>query len=354
MQIRLVIGVQDDRYLNRLVTYLERNYMDKLEIFSFSKPELLRDYFSHGGADVILADETFGLTAEELRGYGRAAFLADTGNSTDSDGIRRIVKYKKPELIYKDILDLYAEGGRRQSFRSGNDQSGQMILVTGFSGGTGASTFAAALAKMYASRGRKVLYVNLETAGMSSDFFSGNGDYHFEDVIFALKSQRTDVRLKMESAMRRDASGVSFFAPCTNAMYMLELNHEDTMKILSTVASGIGYDYVVFDMNFHLDQKFVEIMGFMDRIILVQDGAETSNSKFCRTMEALRIIEEQSKQDVIGNMQLLYNRFSSSKSSSEIPGLRIPVLGKVPPIKHALVREIIEYMLNRPEIFETL
>lgn len=354
MQIRLVIGAQDSRYLNNLVMYLERNYMDKLEIFSFSNPQMFREYFSGGSADVILVEESFGLSAEDLKPYGRAAYLSDSGNGTDADGIRRIARFKKPDLIYKDILDLYAEGGHRQPFGAGGNGNGQVILVTGVSGGTGASTFAAALAKTYAFRGKKVLYLNLEPTGMSSDFFSGSGDYHFEDVIFALKSQRADLRLKMESTVRVDASGVSFFEPCTNAMYMLELKHEDLMKIMNTLNEGIGYDYVVVDMNFSLNAEFMEIMSRMDRIILVQDGGETSNSKFRRTMEALYILEQQNQLHVTGNMQLLYNRFSSSKSSREISGHPLPVIGKIPPIKHALTREIMEYMMTRQEVFEAL
>lgn len=350
MQIRLVIGEQDRRYLNNLVMFLEKNHMDKLEIFSFSGSEMLMNYFASGSADVILLDENFGIKAEILEDYGKVAYLCDRASETGKDGVRMIVKYKKPDLIYKDILDLYAESGNRAVFRPQGQHSGELVLVTGCSGGTGASTFAAALAKKYASEGKKTLYLNLEMAGVSSDFFSGKGDYRFEDVIFALKSRRADVRLKMESTVRTDRSGVYFFEPCSTAMYMLELTQEDILRILELLGNG-GYDYVVTDMNFQLTREFVEIMGRMDRIILVEDGGETANSKFLRTMQALQILEEQMKIPVTNIMELVYNRFSSSKSSSEIPDLKIPVLGKVPPIKHALVNEIIDYMLQKSEVF---
>lgn len=354
MQIRLVIGARDSRYRDSLTAYLEKNHMDKFEIVSFSSPELLEEYVKRSPADVILVEEQFGVSEELLAGCGKAAYLGDGARSPERDGFRTIAKYKKPDLIYKDILALYAEGGNRHSFAMGKPGAGQVCLVTGFSGGCGASTFAAALARKYASRGKRVLYLNLETTGMSTDFFSGTGDYHFEDVIFALKSQRSDIRLKLESAARVDACGVSFLAPCSNPMYMLELTQEDRLKIMDTLAAGIGYDHVVVDMNFRLSQEFMELMSRADRIILVQDGGETSNSKFLRTMEALHILEEQSRIHVTGGMALLYNRFSSSKSSSEIPGLPMPVLGKLPPVKHALVREIIDYMLTRQDIFERL
>lgn len=354
MQIRLVIGAGDTRYLSNLSAYLEKNHMDKLEIVTFSSPELLEEYIKKSPTDVILMEEQFGIDAELLRDFGRAAYLCDGVPATEKNGIRVIAKYKKPDLIYKDILALYAESGSSHGFPMGGRGSGKVCLVTGLSGGTGASTFAAALAKKYALQGKKVLYLNLEPSGMSSDFFTGSGTYHFEDVIFALKSQRADIRLKMESAARVDISGVNFFAPCSNPMYMLELNHEDKLKIMDTLSGETGYDHVVVDMNFALTLEFMEIMSRTGRILLVQDGGETSNSKFLRAMEAIHTIEQQNHMNVTAGMKLLYNRFSSSKSSSEIPELSIPVIGKLPPIKHAQVHEIMDYMLTRQDIFEAL
>lgn len=213
--------------------------------------------------------------------------------------------------------------------------------------------FAAALAKKYASRGKKTLYLNLEMTGSSADFFSGSGNYRFEEVIFALKSQKADVLLKMESAVRVDRSGVYYFEPCTTAMYMLELNHDDIMKILEVLQRS-DYDCIVFDMNFALTKDFMEVMSYMDQIILVQDGNDTSNTKFERTIEALQIMEGQNQIKVMPQMSLIYNRFSSSKSSNEIPNLPFPVIGKIPPIKHAVSGEIMDYILTLQDLFENL
>ena len=203
MQIRLVIGEQDKRYLDNFVMYLEKNYLEKIEILSFSEPEFLREYFQSGSADVTLLDEEFGVSAEEAQKYGKIAYLSNSADGKSPDGIRRIVKFKKPDLIYKDILDLYAEGGYRIKQTGGNGDQAKMTLVTSFSGGTGTSSFASALARQYARRGKKVLYLNLEAVGNSEDFFQGSGAYTFEEVLFALKSQRTDLGLKLECCADR-------------------------------------------------------------------------------------------------------------------------------------------------------
>ncbi|MBT9776415.1 hypothetical protein GPL15_07850 [Clostridium sp. MCC353] len=354
MQIRLIIGDADVRYLSNLVSFLEKNYMSKLEIFSFSNRDVMMEYFQNGNADVILLDESIGITAQEVSTYGKTALLSDQGAQAGQEGVRIIEKYKKPDLIYKDILDIYADCGRGHGFRPTDVAAGKMILVTGFSGGMGASTFAAALAMKYASKDKKVLYLNLETTGSSSDFFSGTGNYCFDDVIFALKSQRADIRLKMESSVRRDAkSGVYYFEPCSTPMYMLEMTYQDILRILEVLALSGDYEYVVTDMNFQLSKDFMEIMKLMNRIVLVEDGTETANSKFVRTMQALKVLESQCRFNVTDLMAVVYNGFGT-KSSSEIPGLRLPVLGKLPVIRRALVHEIINYILGIEDVFAKL
>lgn len=356
MQIRLIIGDADNRYLNNLVSFLEKNYMSKLEIFSFSNRNVMMEYLKDGTADVILIDESIGVTAQELSSYGKTACLCSSAAASRPEGVRVIEKYKKPDLIYKDILDLYADSGAVRNFRpdAGLSGAGKMILVTGFSGGTGASTFAAALAMKCASKGKKTLYLNLETTGSSSDFFSGTGNYCFDDVIFALKSQRADICLKMESSVRKDGkSGVYYFESCSTPMYMLEMTAQDTLKILEVLAVSGDYEYVIVDMNFQLSMDFMEITKQMNRIVLVEDGTETANSKFTRTMQALKVIESQCKYSVTDIMTVVYNGFGT-KSSSEIPGLRLPVLGKLPVIRRALVHEIINYILGIEEVFEKL
>lgn len=118
---------------------------------------------------------------------------------------------------------------------------------------------------------------------------------------------------------------------------MLELIQEDLLKILDLVLETGTSDIVVVDMNFRLSGECLELLDRMDRIVLVEDGSETANSKFQRTMEALLLMEEQENRIVTDRMCVVYNRFRSSKSSSELVGLKIPVAGKFPPKKHALV-----------------
>lgn len=273
MRIKLVIGEQDKRYLSMLTMFMEQNHMDQVEVQAFSKPELFLKNVSETTPDVVLVDESFEVNIDEIKGASVVAYLCDTVSNADErkNGIRCIEKFKKPDLIFKDLLNLYAERGGTLEI-SGNNDGTEFIMVTGFSGGTGASTFAAALAHKSALMDKKVLYLNLERLGMSSVFFDGEGTYNFDEVIYALKSQKTSLALKLQSAVRKDSSGVYYYAPCSSPMYMMELKNSDILQLLEAIASAKEYDRVIVDfveqdgivytvMEFVEGQSFQELLN---------------------------------------------------------------------------------------------
>ncbi|MEY8338313.1 AAA family ATPase [Lachnospiraceae bacterium 62-35] len=354
MRIQLALGEQDTRYMNTLLAFLERNYMEQVEVRAFSTPELLKEFLKSNTVDIVLLDEEFGMTPDEVPGEARTAWLVNDNERTEIDGVRTVSKFRKPELLYKDILALYAERGKGGGGYAKSNTNCQLILFQGFSGGTGASTMSAAASRYLASCGEKVLYLNLETTGNSASFFKGEGNYNFEDVIYALKSKRVDLGLKLESTVRRDASGVYYFAPCKMAISMLEMTDDDIMQILSTLKNVSDYTKVIIDMEFALTDRYIQVMDYADQIVIVNDGTDIANSKVIRTMKTLEIIEEQKQVRILDHIAMIYNKFSSSKSSNTLPPALLPVLGTFPPVKHALVNEIIQIILTKQGLFEKL
>ena len=158
MRIQLIIGDSDSRYLDNLQLYMERNHLDTVEVLSFTKEKILLDYLEHQHADVILLGENFGVDASQLAESGAVAYLAENENDCKKTDAPVIARYKKPELIYKDVLNIYAnDGGKWNLGSDGTAASGRLIMVTSFSGGTGASTVAAALATYFASQKEKTI-----------------------------------------------------------------------------------------------------------------------------------------------------------------------------------------------------
>lgn len=351
MRIQVALGEQDTRYMTTLLAFLERKYGEQVEIKGFSTPELLKEFLENNRADIVLLDEKFGMTPEEIPGEPNVAWLVDDNDRTGIDGVQAAGKFRKPELIYQDILALYEE---KQSGKGYKKKKCDILLFQSFSGGVGTSTMAAAAAVHFAGAGEKVLYLNLETTGNSANFFRGTGNGSFDDVIDAVRNDELDLSLTMENSVRCSNNGVYYFTPCRMATSMLELTDENIMEILTILKTAKAYEKVIVDMGFSLSERCLKIMDYADKIVIVNDGTDVANAKAIRTVRSLEVLEKQKQISIFDHMVLVYNKFSSSKSSNEISAISIPVAGKIPPIKHASVQEIMQIMLTKPEIFEAI
>lgn len=357
MKIRLTIGIKDNRYLDKLSGFLELNHLDRLELATFSGADAFLKYAEEGETDVFLMSDDLGIAPSVLAGKGKVIILCDEIDSTENESeVVKISKYKKPELIFKDILAAFAETGHSSTQKQGSHRSGsatRVIMSTSFSGGTGASVFAAAFAKRLAASASKVLYLSFSPLGESCTFFQSESENSFGEVIFAIKSKNIDLGTKMEAVVNED-NGVSFFSSAKNAMDMLELSAEDKKVIVSTLVASGKYEYIILDENFELSEAFVQLMSLCDRIILVNNGEKTANQKFVRTKSALAVMEKMYKVSVLDKMCLIYNRFSSSCSSEKIEHPEMAVLGTIPPVTHATLSQVIEFIQNRDDVFENI
>ena len=361
MKVRLAIGTEDKRYLDRLTNYLELNHLDRLEISSFTRPESFMESVNRSEQDIYLIDESFGVNAEEVSRVGKVLILSESADESEGSetGISKISKYKKPELIFKSVLASYAETGnhpvkgRKKNLQNSN--GAKVIMSTSFSGGTGASVFAVACAKRLAAKGLRVLYLSFSELGESSVFFDESASAgSFDDVIFAIKSKNIDLNLKMEAVVSTDHSGVFFFAPSKNALDMLEISASEKKVILESLISSDTYDYIILDEEFRLSKEFISLMAMANRIIVVSNGEKSANSKFVRAKKALELLEKSMDIQVTDDMCILYNRFSSSCSSERIQNPGMPVLGTIPPVTHATLPHVMEFIGKQDAVFENI
>ena len=135
---------------------------------------------------------------------------------------------------------------------------------------------------------------------------------------------------------------------------MARLTAEDWLRLLNALKQSGSYERICVDCGFGLDERHLAMMDAADKIVVVTDGSEPANTKFYRAFDAVLELQEQNQMNLTARMVLLYNCFSSSKSSSRLEYVELPVVGTIPPVKHALVREIIQVMLERQNIFERM
>ena len=242
-------------------------------------------------------------------------------------------------------------GGAESAF---SGPAAKLIAVTSFSGGTGVTTVSAALAKNLAARGFKVLYLNLEAGGSSETLFQSDDRGSLEDVLRVLESRGEATAAELTGSLCLSREGVYFYRPCEDPGLILNLSSDHILELLGALRYANMFSYIVMDFNFIVSPQDLRILDSADRVLILNDGSVTANVKFMRTLRTVRYLEQLTGISVTGRMGMVYNKFSSSKSSNEVQEPGIDVIGKIPPIMHATTEEIVAYMTANMKILKRI
>lgn len=339
MKIKLAILERDQNYLSRIVSAFSTKYADKLQIYSFTNQELALAAIKQEKIDVLIASDAYDIDLLELPSRCGFAYFVDTLGVETLNDQRAICKFQKAELIYKQILGVYSEhAGNIGGITLGD--SGQIILFASPAGGAGSSTMAAACALHFAKLGKKTLYLNLEKYGSADLYFSAEGTSDMSDIIFALKSKKSNLTMKLESCVKQDPRGVSFFSAPKLALDMLELSSEETIRLLTDMGIAGSYDYVIIDMDFSLSKEYKDIYRKAAAWVVVSDGSDTSNEKVFRAYRALETLEQNEDNGLARRMCLLYNRVNSS-TGAVLKDLELRSIGGAPRFAKATIAQIL-------------
>ncbi len=340
MKIKLAILEKDSNYLNRIVAAFNTKYSENFEIYSFTDAAVAMENLETAKIEVLLASDDFDIDAEQLPRRCAMAYLVASSDIETYNNQRAIAKFQKVDLIYKQILSIYSEQAGNMSRMVFGDDATKVLAFQSVSGGCGASTMAAACALRFAAEGKKTLYLNLETCGSSEFFFRAEGQFGMSDVIFALKSRKTNLALKLESCVKQDARGVYFYSPAKVALDMLELNSEDILRMIAELKLTGSYDVIILDLSFSLKKDDLAVLEKAQRIVWVGDGSEISNAKFITAYNALKLLGSNSDTPLYARIHCVYNKFGS-KTSQTISGIDVKTLGGAPRYEQATSEMII-------------
>lgn len=330
MRIKAAILASNIEFMSRLSKIFQQKYPDKIELAMFTNEDTLYQNLKTAHMDVILFDQSIKIKKEMIPDKVIAGYLSDISDVEEIEGLPAVCKYQRVEAIYKRIAGLYAEGTSDVKLKKSEGDI-KTVLFTSVQGGSGTSTVAAAYALRRAEEKNRVFYLNLEKFGDCGLYFSGEGKLSFSDIIFALKSRKGNLLMKIESVAECDPSGVEFFHSCRNAYDMFELTDEEIRLLIQGISQTGKYEELVIDISGELTERMVMLMkDYAQKIIYVADGGDTAagNGKFERFCEAARVLEQRQGGDILGKTRLLYNRYSA-KLSEPIKTSAVLVLGGI-------------------------
>ena len=150
---------------------------------------------------------------------------------------------------------------------------------------------AVATSKCLARKGEKGIYVNLEKNGDPDIFFNGEGQFTLGDVIYALKSKKQNLTIKIESSLKKSVEGVEYLAAPKIALDFLELQISEIKTLLNEISTSFDYDYIIVDCRSEYDELSKMVWNMADKVIVVSDGSEISNSKTERMSHSIEVLE---------------------------------------------------------------
>jgi cellulose biosynthesis protein BcsQ len=345
--IKLAILDKDAGYLKKLSNYFAEKYADKIVAYIFTDLDVALTNLELNHINVFLLNYEFESEDIKVNKNIVVGYLTETTDTVSYDDRPVVFKYQKIELIYKNIVDLYAlavpeaAGGKLLS-----DSDTAIITFVSASGGVGSSSCAVACAKNFAMRGKKILYLNLEHSGTTMNFFSGSNTTNFRDVILALKNKKANLQLKLQSQVQKDPSGVSFYPSPQIALDIKDLKKDEIETLLSTLKAMGEYDIIIVDTDFSFSNITLELFRLSNKIMFVSDGQEISNTKLTRAYNALEILERELNFPVLPKISLLYNKFSSK--SGNVVQIAASSIGGTNKFENANSSEVIEQLSKSP------
>lgn len=343
MKIKLAILEKDTSYLSRIVSAFNTKYVNKFEIYSFTDISVAMSTLDSARIDIFIANNEFDIDIKQLPKRCGFAYFVDFPDVDMIKDQRAICKFQKIDLIYRQILSLYSENAGDVSGIKLGDDSSQVIAFTSPCGGTGCSTMAASCAMYFSLQGKKVLYLNLEKYGSADAFFAAEGQFDMSDIIFALKSKKANLSLKLESCVKQHSSGVNFYSQPKIVLDMMEVTCEDIIRLLSEIKLTCMYDYIILDLDFGLDKDSLKIYRQAHSVVWVGDGATESNMKIFRAYNALCTLEVDSDSKITDSLCLIYNKFSS-KTSRVLEAIDVKNIGGAPRYEHATTEQILRQL----------
>ncbi|MFV0364031.1 MAG: chromosome partitioning protein ParA [Suipraeoptans sp.] len=341
MRIKIAIVERDNNFLDRIVSTFNLKYAETLTVYSFTDYSRAVSASKEIRFDMVLISETMDVDISEISYRCAIAYLVESIGIDKINDQWAISKYQRIDLIYKQILSIYSEKMPNSISLESEIGSGEVLIFCSPGGGVGSSSMAAATSVYFARNNKKTLYLNFERFGASDVFFNAPGQFDMSDIIFALKSRKTNLALKLESCVKQDNRGVFFYSKAKSALDILELKAEEIINLISELKITGGYDYIIIDTEFSLGGKMLKIYNQASSLIFVSDGTEVCNSKIQRAFFALQELEQNDELHILSRISLIYNKFRSKLSVPISSDIEINSIGGAPRYEHANTQQII-------------
>lgn len=347
MKIKLALLDFDKVYVQRFYDTINRAYSNKLEIHAFTNKNSFLNFSINNKIDILLINENIKLDFEHetklivIKLAEKATF--ETENTV------YIYKYQRFSLIYREILNAYSKVFKAvvdnsNYFNDFHNSSNSTIISFMSQGlGSGTSTIASSLALSLAEKNKKTLFLDLQSFATINSIFNAEGKFSMSEIIYAVKSKKENIAIKLEAALKMDSSGVYFYDSCENPFELNELKSEELINMLHFFSKYGAYEFIIIDINYLMNDICRTLLKLSDRIFFVTEAKEENSIRLNKIIKSILICETKDNQKYMDKIGIICNKFIKNMAS-DIQNSNFEIVSYIPKYnnvsKRAIAKEI--------------
>jgi len=298
MNISIAIVDKNREYLDRLVEVLQE--YKELTVSMFTSAERLEQVLQTKKIDIVLFDPDISEEKVNFKGCGTSICLYsdDAQNMALYADAKKVLKYQRVSMLYKEIAKLYAEDANI-SFDVGGAKKTRVLAVYSPVGGSGKTTIALAVASKLASYGKNVLYLNLEQLN-SSSCVNPSVEEGLISLVEAV-NENVNFELTMKGIMKKGLNGILYVEGFDRIVDYNIVTKDEVYKVLDNIRKGDICDVVVVDMNSYIDSIGQTVFELADNIVVVEKPGEIPEHKISMFAQQALTMEYLHKMSLVTN-----------------------------------------------------
>ncbi|MGG1878833.1 hypothetical protein ABDI30_14840 [Paenibacillus cisolokensis] len=339
MPVRMVLAVQDSRYVEPLLDYVQgSSFGNMLHVTAFTRMDAFLQYMTEHKPGLVVGDRDMLQAWLEAAG-GDARHIAWLLLSEDGGALpsarggepgrgAAIAKYQPLPQLLEAVL-AYCKGPLNGAVSEPKRHSGTtpVLGIASPLGGCGKSTIAMNMAKQLGVLGLRVFYLNLETANTGALFSSGTpeGEQRFSRLLYNVKAwQEENIAKRQAGAQRPEMPDVELgpfivkhpgmkcdtFAPSQQVQELMEITEADTGLLLKLLAASDEYDLIIADTGGCIEERTLGVLEGADLLMWVLLDDLVSMYKSGVWLNYLESRHPELFRNAMGKSRYVMNRFT--------------------------------------------
>lgn len=313
-RLNVVIADNDEAYVQNVVNYFMANYLQGVQVSSFTRQELLYDFLSGlNEIDVLLISPEMYSKAMPRERIAEIFLLTQKESSVKDEDINYIDKYRLEDEFASRIIGMFPDEEEDSGTKAGlvADVNTKVVAIYSPIGGTGKTTIAVSSSVYCGKKGLKVFYLNLESFQSTPLFFNCKSEKTLSDLLRCLKGKEGSLEEKIKEIRQTDPDyNIHYFVPPEDIIDLKETGSLEIKTLIETFRTMNYYDVVILDMSSELNDRNIALLGACDEVVMVLAQDAVSNIKAECISEQLEKFLGREGLDISGKLTVALNKYN--------------------------------------------